>query len=109
MDEQPAARNEDLEPLWEGAYAAYRRTLELDPDNAGYLNDTAVMLHYHLERDYDEALAMYDRAFELAEAELERVDISEGQREWMTTARRDARNNARLLRKRVDGLAAEPD
>ena len=109
VDETPAPRDEDLEPLWESAYAAYRRTLELEPDNAGYLNDTAVMLHYHLERDYDEALAMYDRAFELAEAELESEGISESQREWMTTARRDARNNARLLRKRVDSLAAEAD
>lgn len=107
--EQPAPRAEDIDPLWEGAYAAYSRTLELEPDNAGYLNDTAVMLHYHLERDYDEALAMYDHAFELAEAELERDDITEGQREWMTTARRDARNNARLLRKRMEVSAAEPD
>jgi len=105
--ETPAPRAEDLDPLWEGAFAAYRQTLELEPDNAGYLNDTAVMLHYHLERDYDEALLMYERAGELAEAELARDDISADQRDWMLTARRDARNNHRLLSRRVDGTQAE--
>ena len=94
---RPKPRDEDLEPLWEAAYAAYSRTLELEPDNAGYLNDTAVMLHYHLERDYDLALDMYARAEVLAKAELDREDLSSDLRDWMLIAHRDARNNQKLL------------
>lgn len=107
--ERPAPREEDLQPLWEQAYAAYEHTLELEPDNAGYLNDTAVMLQYHLNRDLDRAAEMYARAAELAAAELARDDLPAAQREWMRTAERDAHNNLKLLREQLAGAASERD
>jgi tetratricopeptide (TPR) repeat protein len=53
---------------YEESNRAYRRALELEPDNARYLNDAAIVLLYHLDRDYDQARAWLERACERAEA-----------------------------------------
>ncbi len=86
----------------EASYISYSRALALEPDNPVYLNDTAVILHYCLDRDLDQALEMYRRATELAEEQLQRKDLSEGARAGIRIAHRDSQNNARLLEKKIE-------
>ena len=94
---------EQLDVLWRDAYAAYRQTLELAPDHPAYLNDTAVMLHYYLKREWDEAQRMYELAIANADAELAREELSSVLRSWYETARGDAETNLkRLERMRTD-------
>jgi Tfp pilus assembly protein PilF len=82
---------------FEKAYAAYTKALELMPENPALLNDTAVMLHYYLDRDSDKAKAMYKKAAELAEAELKREDLTPEVRTRDETALRDSKNNLAKL------------
>jgi cytochrome c-type biogenesis protein CcmH/NrfG len=82
---------------FEKAYAAYTSALEISPDNPALLNDTAVMLHYYLDRDLDKAKALYAKAAERAAAELERADLAPDLRELYTTALRDSKNNLAKL------------
>jgi tetratricopeptide (TPR) repeat protein len=83
--------------LYEEALGAYQRALELAPDDPQILNDTAVILHYYLERDLEQALAMYARAKELAQARLDGGELDEELLAVIETALRDATNNHRLL------------
>ena len=96
----------ELAELFERAFVAYERTLELAPDHPAYLNDTAVMLHYYLERDYDRAEAMYQRAIERAEEELAAGRLSTSDSGWFDSARTDALDNLEKLR--AKRAAAEP-
>ena len=82
---------------FEKAYAAYAKALEISPENPALLNDTAVMLHYYLDRDAEKAKAMYKKAAELAEAELKRGDLTPEVRTRDETALRDSRNNLAKL------------
>ncbi|MEX1025347.1 MAG: tetratricopeptide repeat protein [Planctomycetota bacterium] len=88
-----------IEDLYERAYRAYLRSLDLSPEDPQVLNDTAVMLHYYLKRDLDEARAMYVRAGELADAELAKPRLAASDRERFQIAKRDAVNNLRALEK----------
>jgi tetratricopeptide (TPR) repeat protein len=100
---RPRPDKQQLDTLWRDAYAAYLTTLELAPDHPAYLNDTAVMLHYYLKRDWDEAQSLYERAVARAEEELAREDLASDLREWYTTALGDAQTNLkRLERMRTD-------
>jgi len=103
-----AAPGEDeLDALYERAMLAYERTLEMVPDHPAYLNDTAVMLHYYLERDLDRAESMYVRAIELADEGLTGKGLSTSDRAWFETARKDAGDNLEKLRRKRERLAAE--
>jgi len=51
--------------LYEESFAAYERCIELAPDNARWVNDTGLILLYHLARDLDRAEALFRRAWEL--------------------------------------------
>lgn len=53
---------------YEESYLAYRRALALDPRNARYLNDTALILMYHLDRDLERAAEWLEESIALAEA-----------------------------------------
>jgi tetratricopeptide (TPR) repeat protein len=53
---------------YEDAYAAYSRCIELAPDNARWVNDTGLILLYHLQRDLDHAELLFRRAWELGRA-----------------------------------------
>jgi tetratricopeptide (TPR) repeat protein len=90
--------------LYERSYAAYAQSLELSPKDPNYLNDTALMLHYHLDRDLDQARAWYVLAAQMAEVELARTDIDKETRALREVALRDAKNNLadldRLLEQR---------
>ena len=92
-----------LREIYEQAYAAYIRALDLAPGHPAYLNDTAVLLHYYLRRDWDESQRLYELAIARADEELARDDLSSDLREWYRTARHDAMGNLeRLERMRTD-------
>ena len=94
---------------FEKAYAFYLHALEMEPDNPGFLNDTAVMLHYNLDRDLDRALAMYKQATARAEAELAKPDLDKDKREWFQIALRDSKNNTKLLEDELAKRKAEAE
>lgn len=91
----------------EASYENYSRALELEPENPIYLNDTAVILHYCLDRDLELALDMYQRATTSAEELLKRTDLKSGSRPGIEIALRDSKNNARLLQKKLEQLKRE--
>ena len=64
------------------------------------------MLHYDLQRDFDEAQRMYARAEALASARLEAPGLSGADREVVQTALRDARDNQRRLAQYLERVAA---
>lgn len=86
---------------FETALVDYEKALTLEPDHPNYLNDTAVMLHYYLDRDLDRAKAYYQKAQQRAQALLERKDLSRGDRELYQTALRDSGNNLAKLEKGI--------
>jgi tetratricopeptide (TPR) repeat protein len=55
---------------YEESYMAYRRSMNLAPDNARILNDTALLLVYHLRRDLDKAEQWLREARDISEDEL---------------------------------------
>lgn len=79
--------------LFERAFAAYERALELAPDDPGTLNDSGVVLQYGLERDLPLARARYERALERAALELARTDLARPERARLEQVVRDARAN----------------
>jgi tetratricopeptide (TPR) repeat protein len=95
----------ELTKLWEGAYAAYSKTLELEPNNPNYLNDTAVMLHYYFKRDYERALAMYEKAAKAAEELLARKDLPADERAVIQIAKRDSNNNIAKVKRIMEKLS----
>jgi len=86
-----------LMDLYERSYVAYLKSLELSPNDPNYLNDAALMLHYHLDRDLDQARGWYVKAAEMAEKELARKDLDKEVRGLREIALRDAKNNLRDL------------
>ena len=86
---------------YEEAYAAYRKAIELDPENPSLLNDTAVILHYYLHRDLDEAEKLCREAAEKAKAGIDGGKLNQAQLEEYKIALRDSTNNLRLLKKGV--------
>jgi hypothetical protein len=86
-----------LGDLYERSYAAYQRALALTPDDPQILNDTALMLQYHLRRDLEQAEAMYRRSIELSEQRLAASDLSAEERARFEQTRSDALSNLALL------------
>ena len=95
--------------LHERAYSAYRKALELAPEDPNYLNDAAVMLHYNLDRDLDQARAWYVKAAERATAELARKDLPSDLRTLRQTALTDATNNLAKLDKLLEKRKQEKE
>lgn len=83
---------------YEESLAAYRKALDLSPDDPGLLNDTAVILHYYLKRDDAEALSLYQKAQAKAQAILDQpAGRSEEELQNVRTALRDSTNNLKKL------------
>lgn len=84
---------------FEAALASYRHALEKEPDSPQLLNDTAVILHYHLKTpdDLAKARGMYERAVKLADQQLADQRIVGTARERAAQAKRDATANLRAL------------
>lgn len=87
--------------VYDESYRAYTVALEINGPDARLLNDTALVLHYHLMGDDPELTAtarrLYGEAIQLAETGLLAEDLTEGTRAELELALTDARNNLRLL------------
>lgn len=83
---------------YEESYGAYSRALELAPDDPGVLNDTALILQYHLNRDLEYAVELYERAIVAATRQLEDTSLDSRTVDAIKIALRDATNNSRMLR-----------
>ena len=97
-----AKKDETLLPavmtaLAERSLEAYERALELAPDDPGLVNDTAVLLHYYLDRDLERAGEMYLRAAELARAKLSAEELPEDERASLEKVVADATANTAAL------------
>lgn len=73
LGEELARRGEAAraKECFERSYERYRRAAELRPDEPRLVNDAALILLYHLDRDLDVAEAMFRRAIGLGEDRLE--------------------------------------
>jgi len=104
-DELRRGKNEKNHKLameyYETALKAYERALALEPEHPNYLNDTAVMLHYCLDREPERAKALYQKSYERAQALLEKKDLSPADRELYQIALRDSKNNLAKLEKGI--------
>ena len=108
-DGMRGAEGEDAEvrkQYYEKSLEGYERALGLEPQNPALLNDTAVVLHYNLQRDLDRAQEMYRLAHERAVIELAREDLSADLRELYSIAKRDSANNLALLEEYLRRKAA---
>jgi len=54
--------------LFENSHTAYERTIELEPDNSRYLNDTGLMLLDYLNRDLERAEELFHRSWKAGKA-----------------------------------------
>lgn len=88
--------------LWEKSLVAYERSVKLSPDDPNYLNDLAVVLDYNLKRDLPRAKALYERAYQRANEELARKDLTPEVRELRQLAARDSKNNLDRLVRRME-------
>ncbi|MBK7641650.1 MAG: tetratricopeptide repeat protein [Planctomycetes bacterium] len=86
---------------YETALVDYEKALALEPEHPNYLNDTAVMLHYCLDRDPERAKELYKKAAERAAALLEKKGLSTADRELYQVALRDSKNNLAKLEKGI--------
>ena len=100
---------EVLADLWTRSFAAYERALELNPKDPNVINDTAVMLHYYLKREYDRVEEMYKYSNERALEELARTDLSTDDRAVIEIAKRDSADNLRRLKKWQELVQQQPD
>ena len=95
---------------YEESYLAYRRALAIDPENPNYLNDTAVILLYHLGRDLDRAEVWLRDAIRFAERGLKQESRSTTKKKDDETALGDAYGNLMNIcdqsNRRDDAIAA---
>ncbi|MBM3991893.1 MAG: hypothetical protein FJ298_12915 [Planctomycetes bacterium] len=98
-----------LADLWARSFAAYERSLEIDPKDPNFLNDTAVMLHYYLKREYDRVEYLYTQANVRAVEALARTDISADERAVREIAKRDSTDNLRRLKKWQELVQQQPN
>lgn len=92
------------------ALEAYRRALELTPDDPQLINDTALMLHYHFVSEVGEVEAMYRRALERVDAALSSSDLSEADRTRFEQTKEDIGINLeRLLNPEAEPEAESED
>ncbi len=82
---------------YEAAFQAYQECLTLEPDNPSVLNDTALILQYHLHRDLDYAKELYNRAIAEAGKVIRDEEASAAAKEGARTALRDARTNLKKM------------
>ena len=108
QDGGPAPDAALLSDLYERSYAAYEHALALTPDDPQVINDTALMLQYHLERDADSAEAMYRRSIALSNERLAAPDLSADDRARFEQTLSDATGNLeRLLEPETVGAGAQ--
>lgn len=92
---------------YERSWEAYSKALELAPEQPHLHNDAAVILHYCLDRDFEQAIRMYERSQELAVARLERDDLEDFDRQRTQIAKRDSADNLRKIKKLIEDRRKE--
>jgi tetratricopeptide (TPR) repeat protein len=96
-----------LADLYRQSYAAYRRALELNPDDPQLLNDTALMVQYHVDGDPAEVEAMYRRSVALLAELLADPALSPDDRARFEQTKSDVSGNLeRLLSEKASAPAA---
>lgn len=94
---------------FERAWEAYNKGIKLDPAQAGLYNDAAVILHYYLGRDYEQALRMYRKSQDLAVKALANPDLEEFERSRTEIAKRDSADNIKKIQRLMKkGKKKEP-
>lgn len=105
---EAAGDAEEAERLYEMSYQAYEKTIALAPDNARFVNDTGLMLFYHLGRDAERAEELFQRAWALGREVCENPFVEEAVFEENFLAYTDAMLNlARLYLTRGELVAAD--
>ena len=79
------------------AWKGYARAIEKDPTNPVYLNDGALILHYNLRTDLEQAGRLYRQAIEEAKKILKDPEAKPDRKAQARLALRDATNNLRRL------------
>ncbi|MFY9341758.1 MAG: tetratricopeptide repeat protein, partial [Planctomycetota bacterium] len=84
---------------FDDALASYQHAMEKEPDSPQLLNDTGVILHYHLRSpaNAQKARELYGRAVRLAEAQLADDRLQGAARERVARAKDDALANLKEL------------
>lgn len=82
---------------YEESFTAYRTLVDLAPDDVRALNDTALILLYHLHRDYDEAERLLQKAFALGAEQYPATKDDAEAEAFLRSAWGDAMLNLGLL------------
>jgi len=97
---------DEAHKLYEASYDAYQHTIALAPDNARYVNDTGLMLLYHLHRDLDVAQELFERAWKLGADVCENPFVEDDVHDFNFEAYCDAMLNLSRLHLEREDLAA---
>jgi tetratricopeptide (TPR) repeat protein len=92
------ARAEDY---FERSLEAYKKGMDLAPEQAGLYNDAAVILHYYLLRDFEQAMTWYSKSQNLAVKALANPDLKDFERTRTEIAKRDSADNLKKIRKLI--------
>ena len=98
---KPKSPKKSVDEYFARAWEAYSKAIELDR-RPEFLNDGAVILHYYIEDRYDEAIALYDEAEALAQEWLDKGDLTGDDLDVVKIALRDAKNNRKALRRKIE-------
>lgn len=105
-----AGKKEAADALFEESYAAYQKAVALAPEDVRIVNDCALILLYHLDRDLDRAESMFRQAAALGDAALGKGGLDPSTEDELRSATGDAYQNLGVLyfEKKQDGFAARP-
>ena len=95
--------------LWERSYGYYEIAARLSPDDPRIVNDTGLMLLYHLDRDLDRAHELFVRAIAVGQPQLDQLpaDAKAEDRNFLEEAVGDAYQNLAVLQKEHEHLPFE--
>lgn len=95
-----------LADLYGRSFEAYQKALALTPEDPQVINDTALMLHYHLDGDLSEVEATYRRALALLEERLAQPELTAEDRARFEQTKSDIGVNLKIL---LEPESAEDD
>jgi len=97
-DERKQAQARAME-LWERSYRYYEEAVKLSPEDPRIVNDAGLMLIYHLDRDFDRAKELFERAIAVGQPQLDALpaDASRDERNNLEEAVGDAWQNLAVL------------
>jgi tetratricopeptide (TPR) repeat protein len=107
-NETPAPDRAVLDELYARSFRAYERALELTPDDPQLLNDTALMLIYHVGPDFPRAQGMFERAIALIGERLAQPGLAEEDRLRFEQSKADAEENLKRILDHLAGEDADP-